>query len=80
MDEEFRKDFEELVALMDAGKLKPALIVGVPVGFVNVVEAKELTMRMDCPWIVARGRKGGSNLAAAICNALLYIASRNERE
>ncbi|MGM9549606.1 MAG: precorrin-8X methylmutase [Faecousia sp.] len=58
----------------------PALIVGVPVGFVNVVEAKELTMRMDCPWIVARGRKGGSNLAAAICNALLYIASRNERE
>lgn len=58
----------------------PALIVGVPVGFVNVVEAKELTMRMDCPWIVARGRKGGSNLAAAICNALLYTASRNERE
>ena len=58
----------------------PALIVGVPVGFGNVVEAKELTMRMDCPWIVARGRKGGSNLAAAICNALLYIASRNERE
>lgn len=58
----------------------PVLIVGVPVGFVNVVEAKELTMRMDCPWIVARGRKGGSNLAAAICNALLYTASRNERE
>ena len=58
----------------------PALIVGVPVGFVNVVEAKELTMRMDCPWIVARGRKGGSNLAAAICNALLYTASQNERE
>ena len=58
----------------------PALIVGVPVGFVNVVEAKELTMEMDCPWIVARGRKGGSNLAAAICNALLYTASQNERE
>ena len=58
----------------------PVLIVGVPVGFVNVVEAKELTMQMDCPWIVARGRKGGSNLAAAICNALLYTASRNERE
>lgn len=59
---------------------EPALIVGVPVGFVNVVEAKELTMTMDCPWIVARGRKGGSNLAAAICNALLYRASENERE
>ena len=58
----------------------PALIIGVPVGFVNVVEAKELIMEMDCPWIVARGRKGGSNLAAAICNALLYTASCNERE
>lgn len=58
----------------------PALIIGVPVGFVNVVEAKELTMTMDCPWIVAKGRKGGSNLAAAICNALLYRASENERE
>ena len=66
--------------LMEAGKLHPALIIGVPVGFVNVVEAKELTMEMDCPWIVARGRKGGSNVAAAICNALLYTASRNERE
>ena len=51
-----------------------------PVGFVNVVEAKELIMEMDCPWIVARGRKGGSNVAAAICNALLYTASQNERE
>ena len=58
----------------------PALIIGVPVGFVNVVEAKELIMEMDCPWIVARGRKGGSNVAAAICNALLYTASGNERE
>ena len=58
----------------------PALIIGVPVGFVNVVEAKELIMEMNCPWIVARGRKGGSNVAAAICNALLYTASGNERE
>ena len=58
----------------------PALIVGVPVGFVNVVEAKELILTMDCPYIVARGRKGGSNLAAAIVNALLYTASKNERE
>lgn len=70
-----------LYELWQDGRLtKPALIVGVPVGFVNVVEAKELTMKMDCPWIVARGRKGGSNLAAAICNALLYRASENERE
>ena len=43
-----------------------------PVGFVNVVEAKEQIMRADIPYIVARGRKGGSNVAAAICNALLY--------
>lgn len=70
-----------LYELWQEGKLTPpALIVGVPVGFVNVIEAKELTMQMDCPWIVARGRKGGSNLAAAICNALLYTASCNERE
>lgn len=71
----------QLYELWQAGTLPaPALIIGVPVGFVNVVEAKELTMEMDCPWIVARGRKGGSNVAAAICNALLYTASRNERE
>ena len=52
--------------------LRPALVIGVPVGFVNVVEAKEQIMRADIPYIVARGRKGGSNVAAAICNALLY--------
>ena len=55
-----------------AGKLNPALIIGVPVGFVNVVESKELILPLDVPYIVARGRKGGSNVAAAICNALLY--------
>ena len=53
--------------------LKPGGIIAVPVGFVNVVEAKELIMRLECPYIVARGRKGGSNVAAAICNALLYM-------
>lgn len=60
--------------------VSPALIVGVPVGFVNVVEAKELIMELEVPFIVARGRKGGSNVAAAIVNALLYLASSNERE
>ena len=55
-----------------AGKLNPALIIGVPVGFVNVVESKEMILPLDVPYIVARGRKGGSNVAAAICNALLY--------
>ena len=58
----------------------PALIIGVPVGFVNVVESKELICGLDTPHIVARGRKGGSNVAAAIVNALLYQASDNARE
>ena len=58
--------------LVREGKLKPELIIGVPVGFVNVVESKELILELDVPHIVARGRKGGSNVAAAICNALLY--------
>jgi len=49
--------------------------VAAPVGFVNVVEAKELIIQSGCPAIVARGRKGGSNIAAAICNALIYLAS-----
>ena len=66
--------------LMDEGKMKPALVIGVPVGFVNVVESKELLLTLDVPHIVARGRKGGSNVAAAICNALLYQASNNARE
>lgn len=58
--------------LMEAGVLTPALIVGVPVGFVNVVESKDLILSSSVPHIVARGRKGGSNVAAAICNAMLY--------
>lgn len=62
--------------LMEEKKLSPALIIGVPVGFVNVVESKELIIGDAVPHIVARGRKGGSNVAAAICNALLYQISR----
>lgn len=59
--------------MIQAGKLKPELIIAVPVGFVNVVEAKELVMNLvDVDYIVAKGRKGGSNVAAAVCNALLY--------
>ena len=57
--------------LMDDG-YRPRLIIGVPVGFVNVVASKELIMEADVPCIVARGRKGGSNVAACIVNALLY--------
>lgn len=62
--------------LMEAGKLRPALVIAVPVGFVNVVESKEamleLCRKLEVPAIVAMGRKGGSTVAAAICNALLY--------
>lgn len=50
----------------------PAGIIAIPVGFVNVVESKELIMTTKIPCIVGQGRKGGSNIAAAICNALLY--------
>lgn len=66
----------ELDRLIKEGKLSPKLIIGVPVGFVNVVESKELIMESSAPYIVARGRKGGSNVAAAICNALLYKIKR----
>lgn len=66
--------------LLEEGTFSPRLIIGVPVGFVNVVESKELLISQAVPYIVARGRKGGSNIAAAICNALLYTASGNKRE
>ena len=62
-----------LYELIEDGKLQPELIIGVPVGFVNVVQSKELIMQADVPYIVAKGRKGGSNIAACICNALLYM-------
>ena len=58
--------------LIRGGKVEPALIIGVPVGFVNVVQSKEIIMGGSVPYIVAAGRKGGSGVAAAICNALLY--------
>ena len=61
-----------LRTLIDGG-YRPKLIIGVPVGFVNVVASKELIMETDVPCIVARGRKGGSNVAACIVNALLYL-------
>ncbi|MBC7766283.1 MAG: precorrin-8X methylmutase [Hyphomonadaceae bacterium] len=69
-----------LCELIDQGRVSPALVVGVPVGFVNVVECKEMLMQRAVPYIVAQGRKGGSNVAAAIANALLYIAIGDERQ
>ena len=65
-----------LCELVEEGKVKPALVIGAPVGFVNVVESKEMTMetmeRHGIPYIVPKGRKGGSNIAATICNSMIY--------
>ena len=65
-----------LYELIENQDFRPELIIGVPVGFVNVVQAKELILSTSVPSIVARGRKGGSNVAAAICNALIYQLTR----
>ncbi|MCR5670464.1 MAG: precorrin-8X methylmutase [Butyrivibrio sp.] len=62
----------KLYELMEKGEFTPSFVIGVPVGFVNVVYAKELFLDSDVPYIINRGRKGGSNIAAAICNAVLY--------
>ena len=62
----------QLYEMMQTSDWRPAFVIGVPVGFVNVEAAKELIMETDVPYIVNRGRKGGSNVAAAICNALIY--------
>lgn len=61
-----------LCELIAEGAARPALVVGVPVGFVNVVESKEALIKTDVPYIAARGRKGGSAIAATVINALLY--------
>ena len=66
--------------LYEEGVFKPRLVIGVPVGFVNVVEAKEEIIESGMPYIVARGRKGGSNVAAAIMNALFYMAADDDKE
>lgn len=65
-----------LYELIREGKLDPHLVIGVPVGFVNVVQSKELIMEAGVPYVVARGRKGGSNIAACIVNALLYMMEK----
>ena len=66
----------QLYEMMQESRWHPAFVIGVPVGFVNVEVAKELIMETEVPYIINRGRKGGSNVAAAICNALLYELTR----
>ena len=61
-----------LYEMMEKGVYTPDFVIGVPVGFVNVVAAKELFLDSNVPYIINKGRKGGSGVAAAICNALLY--------
>lgn len=66
----------QIYDMMQKGNWYPAFVIGVPVGFVNVEVAKELIMETKVPYIINRGRKGGSNVAASICNALLYELTR----
>lgn len=66
--------------LIQEGQLAPKLVIGTPVGFVNVVQSKELILTLPIPYIVSRGRKGGSNVAAAIVNALLYMLYDREKQ
>ena len=67
----------QIYEMMQGSDWRPAFVIGVPVGFVNVEAAKELILQTDVPFIISRGRKGGSNVAAAICNALIYELTRN---
>lgn len=62
----------KICELIEKEQLNPAAIIGTPVGFVNVIQSKRLVMQTDVPYIIADGRKGGSNVAAAVCNAILY--------
>lgn len=70
----------QLYEMIQENRYRPAFIIGVPVGFVNVEAAKELILTTDIPCIVNRGRKGGSNIAAAICNAILYELRKEGKE
>lgn len=63
-----------LIELIHEGRANPALVVGFPVGFVNAAESKDELMTLDIPYITNKGRKGGSNVAAAIVNALAIAA------
>jgi precorrin-8X/cobalt-precorrin-8 methylmutase len=65
----------ELARMVREHGVRPALVIGVPVGFVSAAESKEIVLTLDVPFIVARGRKGGSPIAVAIVHALLLLAA-----
>ena len=67
-----------LIELVKAQKARPALIIGLPVGFVNAAESKAELMELDYPYITNIGRKGGSNVAASVVNALAIMASEGD--
>jgi precorrin-8X/cobalt-precorrin-8 methylmutase len=67
-----------LIELVRSGQARPALIVGLPVGFVNAAESKAALAKLDHPFITNEGRKGGSNVAAAVVNALLLLAEDHQ--
>jgi precorrin-8X/cobalt-precorrin-8 methylmutase len=66
-----------LMEQIQAGQARPALVIGLPVGFVNAAESKAELVKMDIPFISNVGRKGGSNVAASVVNALLIMAVRD---
>ncbi len=68
-----------LLELIAAGMAAPALVVGLPVGFVNAAESKAALIKTDQPYITNVGRKGGSNVAAAVVNALAILARGDDR-
>jgi len=67
-----------LIELIDKGMAAPALVLGFPVGFVNAAESKALLEEMDFPFITNQGRKGGSNIAASVVNALIILAEQDK--
>lgn len=71
----------ETVRLIREEGVRPALVIGIPVGFVSAAESKEILAQLnEVPWIIARGRKGGSTLVVAALHALLALAESRQRE
>ncbi len=65
----------EIVRLVEKEGARPALVIGVPVGFVSAAESKEAALTLPTPYIVTQGRKGGSSIAVAIVHALLLLST-----